>query len=99
MSIATLAVLKADSYMSFQSSAMSRPNFRLTLLFVCIQCHYSQRTPGRPAHGLKPVTHGLRGRDRESCAPSFSSGRFPLSEGLESLPDEWERQPILNPEF
>ena len=44
------------------------------------------------AHGLKPVTQGLRGRDRESCAPSFSSGRFPLSEGLESLPDERERQ-------
>ena len=32
------------------------------------------------------MTQGLRGRDRESCAPSFSSGRFPLSEGLESVP-------------
>ena len=53
----------------------------------------------RLVHGLKPVTQGLRGRDRESCAPSFSSGRFPLSKGLESVPDEREQQPILNSEF
>ena len=48
------------------------------------------------AHGLKPVTHGLRGRDKEPCALSFSSGRFPLSEGLESVPDERERQLIAD---